>query len=128
MALLSALSCSITYIGPVNILFDVRNDLLCAMNSRVKKCNFTVHTVIYKAELFPCMLKPMPRFRFKIIYHYSIDPSALCHLHTRNVDVSTGSTRKWQLRCTVRLHVTVSCHPNYLKLTSVFLTVIRPTN
>jgi len=73
------------------------------------------------------MLKLMPRFRFKTIYHYSIDPSALCLLYARNVDVSTGSKREWQLRYAVGLHVTVCCHPNYLKLISVFLTVIRPT-
>jgi len=105
----------------------VRNDLLCAMNSRVKKCNSIVHSVIYKAELFPCMLKVMPHFRFKIICHYSIDPSALCHLHARNVDVSTGRTRKWQLRYAEGFHVTECCQKNYLKLISVFLTVIRPT-
>ena len=132
MTLRLALSCSVTSIWPVNILLmrtaDVRNDLLCGMDPRVKTCSFIVYTVIWRTLLFPCMLKVMPRFRFKTIYHYSIDLSALCHLHTLNVGVSAGSMRKRQPRYTGGLHVTV-CHHRirHLKLISMFLTFIRPT-
>jgi hypothetical protein len=37
------------------------------------------------------MWNVMPRSSYKIFSHYGIDRPALCHLHARNVNVSTGS-------------------------------------